>query len=1513
MSLTELGDLVGFTSDGPVTVALQTGGTASDTCNLPGCSASRWVGSDYCRVSHAEEHAALVTSFAAGDHYLRVAAFFAATVALSEPAMGPADECTLRGCANRRFSEPTPPHRQHAYCCRLHGSTHRRLIDRPSSLPLLCRETPGTVGLAAIRNVSDEVWSTRAGADGDVSPGGGAGSVDPLVEVNREANRLSEQQNRLLQQQIELERVSQLTKQQFAASKTKVFLTREAESAERKAKESPSTDNAEFNMRRLVVNNCSGDSTPVAAGQSPSESDASSGSATIEDSSSPVITQQWFKIVKSRLRLPNDRRIKYGVRIDVDNYLLSRTTRAEFGTNGLALELFPFALLSVLEMDALDPISHLDTLPADPRSAGPRPYVASTLAEFAGQVGVMAHWVEATLSKDLADQLIILGSALSKLVTEDEEAEWFLADARLIFGMCLDHLSAEIKSNVQMLRGLLAEASQHCDGMLPTWSRIQECALTPTPPHNLARLPDSRWPLNTVHPDCYMKRALKERLKQRRRATNLSSAKAQHELDKAQARHERTDATKAARAGGPASPATRLPSMVGSGSPVISDAAAQAAADQAARAEAAATSTKTTTAGTPAAVSVDDETKAKRAAARAGATRRRQAFRAGQRAWDAADICLVAGGSQSDLAGLMIGPMIRGTSSRASGGVILAGKRLLTDEERADLGKPENTLTWQSRELCMRSSCHDGCPFPASECRWAHCEVNKGVPPDLPNPKQLPPVVQCFAVSLGGFKTQPMVLPEKRQAALDAIRSPGGRGGAITQRDLKRTALSSVHGSTSRAGQQRVAVQTSHVPGGEEMTHRQLVETKVRVAQRESCAAEAAATAVAKHFQPEQLLEPARPNDPPSVYSMLGSSAHPLEIKGKQLVLGTDPPLWDVTPPPPVRPHGPPSAPAADAATVFNYLTTRFNTNDSLDSHFMAWSTRMIQLYLTGDITGGPQRDASLASGFDWAMQIALSRGHRTLAVRAARYVPAAKLAAATSRASGHRTPMGRPLVVMYPPQPRHNGPARVRFDVVDGSFEGFDTGSELELNGVHHDDQCVFITQSVLDLVSDGTDLTWDVVHSRSSAAARAFYSQALAVRAEAGLPSSRMTVTEAEWRHDVDDVIEMSDHDARCAVWLGRDLPPHLAFSARPWALMRLVIIVSRGVGSPARIFVINGETWGAEVDGAWTAFQMLYCLHSMPLRPVTPRWRGNRGGDVFLAEAARAGVSPALIQARSWDHLLARAGKAGPDDVMLPTDVLLRAMRDDVEASWARAGREAIRLPDHPAPRRVRFAPNKAAPVVSTPTAAKLASTSSPPIDSPAPTVAAPKDDGAAHSTARGPTGVLNVPALPSHNCRTAGCRRRAPGPFPPAVCGVAELHCCLRCYVTNGERHTLECNGPTTDLSADRPATWAGRRRARTANASPALTCRRIGRRLARGRRRHRLLLQRQPQYPLQRRRLLLLQRQPQCPLQRRRPSPSSTAVLTTTWAQLRRSSSSLRAAPSRGAAVGRAWRVRSASS
>ena len=54
-----------------------------------------------------------------------------------------------------------------------------------------------------------------------------------------------------------------------------------------------------------------------------------------------------------------------------------------------------------------------------------------------------------------------------------------------------------------------------------------------------------------------------------------------------------------------------------------------------------------------------------------------------------------------------------------------------------------------------------------------------------------------------------------------------------------------------------------------------------------------------------------------------------------------------------------------------------------------------------------------------------------------------------------------------------------------------------------------------------------------------------------------------------------------------------------------------------------------------------------------------------------------------------------------------------------------------------------------------------------------------------------------AKPYTYCRTASCRRQAPGPFPPSVCGVRELHCCLHCCDTNGTRHSRQCEAYTTD--------------------------------------------------------------------------------------------------------------------
>ena len=54
-----------------------------------------------------------------------------------------------------------------------------------------------------------------------------------------------------------------------------------------------------------------------------------------------------------------------------------------------------------------------------------------------------------------------------------------------------------------------------------------------------------------------------------------------------------------------------------------------------------------------------------------------------------------------------------------------------------------------------------------------------------------------------------------------------------------------------------------------------------------------------------------------------------------------------------------------------------------------------------------------------------------------------------------------------------------------------------------------------------------------------------------------------------------------------------------------------------------------------------------------------------------------------------------------------------------------------------------------------------------------------------------------AKPYTYCRTASCRRQAPGPFPPSVCGQRELHCCLHCCDTNGRRHSRQCEAYTTD--------------------------------------------------------------------------------------------------------------------
>ena len=69
---------------------------------------------------------------------------------------------------------------------------------------------------------------------------------------------------------------------------------------------------------------------------------------------------------------------------------------------------------------------------------------------------------------------------------------------------------------------------------------------------------------------------------------------------------------------------------------------------------------------------------------------------------------------------------------------------------------------------------------------------------------------------------------------------------------------------------------------------------------------------------------------------------------------------------------------------------------------------------------------------------------------------------------------------------------------------------------------------------------------------------------------------------------------------------------------------------------------------------------------------------------------------------------------------------------------------------------------------------------------------RGQGAAWFTA----GLMMMPAVPvwlteRHECATAGCHRQAAG-LTPFSGGVVEVHCCSRCFNTDGGEHSLICN-------------------------------------------------------------------------------------------------------------------------
>ena len=253
--------------------------------------------------------------------------------------------------------------------------------------------------------------------------------------------------------------------------------------------------------------------------------------------------------------------------------------------------------------------------------------------------------------------------------------------------------------------------------------------------------------------------------------------------------------------------------------------------------------------------------------------------------------------------------------------------------------------------------------------------------------------------------------------------------------------------------------------------------------------------------------------------------------------------------------------------------------------------------------------------------------------------------------ASGRAAGISLPLLLVHPRRRAAAGPHVHLVEAFGSKFTCFDLGDSLvTADGVAHSSQCVLLTLSVLDLVHDGfapltgsgSTLTDDVVQSRGTALITAFLSQLSQAAAELGPPKPHISVFEAEFRENAKDVVNFNDHDARVALWCGRDLPDSLQFSTRSWSSLRIIVVVRRVPDSPVSVFVMEGPLFGVTND-SWTAWQLVTQNHSMPMRPADgSAFHGARGADAFLRALPSFGIVAVVEKMQHWRAFLNRGDR-------------------------------------------------------------------------------------------------------------------------------------------------------------------------------------------------------------------------------------------------------------------------------
>ena len=224
--------------------------------------------------------------------------------------------------------------------------------------------------------------------------------------------------------------------------------------------------------------------------------------------------------------------------------------------------------------------------------------------------------------------------------------------------------------------------------------------------------------------------------------------------------------------------------------------------------------------------------------------------------------------------------------------------------------------------------------------------------------------------------------------------------------------------------------------------------------------------------------------------------------------------------------------------------------------------------------------------------------------------------------------------------------------------FHALDAGSDV----AGHDDQCVLVGHSLLDLVYDGVAITESMVGARGDAIALAFTEQAREALDRLGEVPERLTVRESELYHDLRGILDWNDHDARLSVHLGHGLPARLAFSTRPWERMRLVVVACVGPGSSVRVYVTVGSLFDEGGGDAWTAWLLVYKNHAVPMRLADSVFTGEVGTSRCLRSLPCFGIAPVTMKASSWRAIVAARGRGVEVDPLLPADVLRRVVSVD-----------------------------------------------------------------------------------------------------------------------------------------------------------------------------------------------------------------------------------------------------------